>query len=327
PSRWPSPTLPRMRRAGSSTSRSPRSSSGSITFSSAVSDGSSWKFWNTKPTFSPRTRARPSSSSEESSRPSSSTRPLLGTSSPAISDNSVLLPEPDVPTIATVSPRPMAKCTSSRMVSGPPGSCTCLPRESTSSIGAAAAGVDREEAAGSVIIARLVWRKVMQQRSRTGGARAANRVAGPALAAQCAIGLMLALLLAWPRLAAAQDRTPGDGAPTVLVMGDSLSAAYGMAAADGWVALMAERLAARQPRWDVVNASISGETTAGGRSRIVDALARHRPEVVVIALGANDGLRGLPTQQTAANLAYMIGAAHGAGARVLLVGMQMPPNL
>lgn len=167
----------------------------------------------------------------------------------------------------------------------------------------------------------------MQQRSRTGGARAANRVAGPALAAQCAIGLMLALLLAWPRLAAAQDRTPGDGAPTVLVMGDSLSAAYGMAAADGWVALMAERLAARQPRWGVVNASISGETTAGGRSRIVDALARHRPEVVVIALGANDGLRGLPTQQTAANLAYMIGAAHGAGARVLLVGMQMPPNL
>ena len=167
----------------------------------------------------------------------------------------------------------------------------------------------------------------MQQRSRRVGARADHRYAALALAAQCAIGLMLALLLAWPPTAAAQGRTARSGAPAVLVMGDSLSAAYGMAAAEGWVSLLAADLADRQPPWEVVNASISGETTSGGRSRIVDALARNRPQVVVIALGANDGLRGLPTQQTAANLAYMIGAAHGAGARVLLVGMQMPPNL
>ena len=138
---------------------------------------------------------------------------------------------------------------------------------------------------------------------------------------------MLAVVLAWPALATTQDRTPGDDTPVVLVMGDSLSAGYGMAAAEGWVSLLAARLEDRQPRWAVVNASISGETTAGGRSRVVDALARHRPRVVVVALGANDGLRGLPTAQAAANLAYMIGAAHGAGARVLLVGMQMPPNL
>ncbi|KGM53967.1 hypothetical protein N799_13640 [Lysobacter arseniciresistens ZS79] len=126
---------------------------------------------------------------------------------------------------------------------------------------------------------------------------------------------------------AAQARGGDADNRTVLVMGDSLSAGYGMAAAQGWVALTAERIDAEKPGWDVVNASISGETTAGGRSRIVDALARHRPQVVVIALGANDGLRGLPTARTAANLAYMIGAAHGAGAQVLLVGMQMPPNL
>ena len=114
---------------------------------------------------------------------------------------------------------------------------------------------------------------------------------------------------------------------TVLVMGDSLSAAYGLAPEQGWVALTQARLAQRHPDWRVVNASISGETSAGGAARIFEAVRRHRPEVVVIALGANDGLRGLPTAQTRINLARMIGAAHGAGADVLLVGMRMPPNL
>lgn len=152
---------------------------------------------------------------------------------------------------------------------------------------------------------------------------------------QCAIGLLLAslvavsLLTAAPALAGPVQAGTGSaaGTRTVLVMGDSLSAAYGMAAEQGWVALIAERLAGRKPDWRVVNASISGETSAGGAARIVDALVRHRPEVVVIALGANDGLRGLPTDRTAVNLARMIGAAHGAGAEVLLVGMRMPPNL
>lgn len=113
----------------------------------------------------------------------------------------------------------------------------------------------------------------------------------------------------------------------VLVMGDSLSAGYGMAASQGWVALVAERLATGHPGWRIVNASISGETSAGGAARIDDELARVDPDVVVIALGANDGLRGLPLAQTRANLSRMVGRAKASGAEVLLVGMRMPPNL
>jgi acyl-CoA thioesterase-1 len=110
-------------------------------------------------------------------------------------------------------------------------------------------------------------------------------------------------------------------------MGDSLSAAYGLSASQGWVALTSERIARTQPGWRVVNASISGETTAGGAARIAGELKRHRPAVVVIELGANDGLRGLPLAQSRANLERMIKASQGAGAKVLLVGMRMPPNL
>ena len=114
---------------------------------------------------------------------------------------------------------------------------------------------------------------------------------------------------------------------TVLVMGDSLSAGYGMAAAEGWVALAARQLEAGHPGWRMVNASISGETTAGGAARIEDELARVEPDVVVIALGANDGLRGLPLLQSRVNLSRMVRAAKAADAEVLLVGMRMPPNL
>ena len=135
--------------------------------------------------------------------------------------------------------------------------------------------------------------------------------------------LLLALCLCF--LAGANAQT----APrrTVLVHGDSLSAAYNLPTREGWVALLDARLRTQSPPWQAVNASISGETSAGGRSRILADLVRHRPAVVVIELGANDALRGLPLLQLRANLAWMIGAAHGAGARVLLVGMQMPPNL
>lgn len=112
----------------------------------------------------------------------------------------------------------------------------------------------------------------------------------------------------------------------VLVMGDSLSAAYGLAAEQGWVAMLGERIGKQMPGWKVVNASISGETTAGGASRIVDAVVRDRPSVVVIELGANDALRGLPLRESRRNLARMIGAAQGVGAKVLLLGMRMPPN-
>ena len=116
-------------------------------------------------------------------------------------------------------------------------------------------------------------------------------------------------------------------ARTVLVFGDSLSAAYGMAASQGWVALLGKRLAADGSGWKVVNASVSGETTAGGVSRIDKALVRTDPDVVVIALGANDGLRGLPLATTRANLLRLVQASKKHGAEVLLVGMRMPPNL
>ncbi|MDH5835131.1 arylesterase [Luteimonas kalidii] len=147
-------------------------------------------------------------------------------------------------------------------------------------------------------------------------------------AMQWAISLvaLLALLPAFaqaPSAAAAASPAPR----TVLVMGDSLSAGYGMAASEGWVSLLGERLAREQPGWQVVNASISGETTAGGSARIVAEVLRHRPDVVVIALGANDGLRGLPLAEARRNLARMIGASQHVGAKVLLVGMRMPPNL
>jgi len=114
--------------------------------------------------------------------------------------------------------------------------------------------------------------------------------------------------------------------PTVLVLGDSLSAGYGLAASQGWVALTAQKMRSTHPRWRLVNASISGETTAGGAARIAAELKRTRPKVVVIELGANDGLRGLSLQQTRSNLDAIIGASLRSGSRVLLVGMRLPPN-
>ena len=116
-------------------------------------------------------------------------------------------------------------------------------------------------------------------------------------------------------------------ARTVLVLGDSLSAGYGLARGQGWVELTASRLAQARPGWKTVNASISGETSAGGAARIAGELARHRPAVVVVELGANDGLRGLPTTQMRANLERIVRLSQAAGARVLIVGMRMPPNL
>jgi acyl-CoA thioesterase I len=124
----------------------------------------------------------------------------------------------------------------------------------------------------------------------------------------------------------AAPSSPSAPAKTVLVFGDSLSAAYGLPASQGWVALTATRMTKTNPGWRMVNASISGETTAGGVARIDAELKRIRPGVVVIALGANDGLRGLPLVQTKTNLDRMIRAAQTAKARVLLVGMRIPPN-
>ena len=115
-------------------------------------------------------------------------------------------------------------------------------------------------------------------------------------------------------------------AGTILVFGDSLSAGYGIRQDAAWPSLLQQRLAEKRVDYSVVNASISGETSAGGRSRIAEALARHRPAIVVIALGANDGLRGLPVPAMKENLAAMIRAVRAARARVVLVGMRLPPN-
>lgn len=121
-----------------------------------------------------------------------------------------------------------------------------------------------------------------------------------------------------------------DGAPKtrqrLLVLGDSLSAEYGLARGSGWVALLEQRLAQQAPGWQAINASISGETTSGGRTRLPGLLAQHQPQLVIIELGGNDALRGLPLASTRENLLAMIGAARQRGAQVLLLGMQVPPN-
>jgi len=138
---------------------------------------------------------------------------------------------------------------------------------------------------------------------------------------------MVVLVVALP----AQARPPAARTPvttkTVLVMGDSLSAGYGIAVQQGWVSLLGQRLKATNPGWQVVNASVSGETTAGGLSRLPRELSRVKPAVVVIELGANDGLRGLPVRDMQANLDRMTRLSKASGAKVLLLGMRMPPNL
>ena len=112
----------------------------------------------------------------------------------------------------------------------------------------------------------------------------------------------------------------------ILIAGDSLSAAYGIPVEQGWVALLQQRLDAGDYRYRLVNASISGDTTANARARLPAALAEHKPDVVMLALGGNDGLRGLSLAGMKANLVAMIEDARAAGARVLLVGVQLPPN-
>jgi acyl-CoA thioesterase I len=113
---------------------------------------------------------------------------------------------------------------------------------------------------------------------------------------------------------------------TILVLGDSLSAAYGIRPDQGWVALLTQRLETQGYGYPVVNASVSGETTSGGLQRLPRALQLHRPGIVILELGANDGLRGLPLTTTRENLAKMVQIAQAAGARVLLVGIRIPPN-
>ena len=128
---------------------------------------------------------------------------------------------------------------------------------------------------------------------------------------------ILCLFLSW-RLAAAES--------TILVIGDSLSAGYGIALGQSWVSLLEQRLAEQGFPHRVINASISGDTSRGGLARLPTALERYRPAIVVLELGGNDGLRGLPLRELEDNLSAMIEQSRQAGAQILLVGMRIPPN-
>jgi acyl-CoA thioesterase-1 len=139
--------------------------------------------------------------------------------------------------------------------------------------------------------------------------------------------LLLTALLGAPGLAQTQAEAKTQSpSPTLLIVGDSLSAEYGLKRGTGWVPLLEKQLASDKKKVRVVNASISGDTTSGGRSRLPALLAQHKPATVVIELGGNDALRGLPLDMTEKNLTAMTQASKKAGAKVLLIGMQVPPN-
>jgi acyl-CoA thioesterase-1 len=130
--------------------------------------------------------------------------------------------------------------------------------------------------------------------------------------------------LAWALVPVAGAASPAQ--PTIVVLGDSLSAGYGIKIQESWVNLLAQRLASEGYGYRVVNASVSGETTQGGLARLPRALETHKPAIVIVELGGNDGLRGLPLNTSRDNLDRIISLARAAKARVLLVGMIIPPN-
>ena len=136
----------------------------------------------------------------------------------------------------------------------------------------------------------------------------------------CIAVILLGLTLISP--AQAQDLNK----PTLLITGDSLSAEYGISRGSGWVALLTSRLQKEGSNWEVMNASISGETTSGGLTRLPKLLSQKKPKLVIIELGANDALRGLPLAETEKNIRTMVELSKKSGAEVLLVGMRIPPN-
>jgi acyl-CoA thioesterase-1 len=145
--------------------------------------------------------------------------------------------------------------------------------------------------------------------------------------ALAALWALLSCLAPVPLTAAvAAEAGKAAAGPVLLVLGDSLSAEYGLPRGTGWVQLLADRLRDSGSDYRVVNASISGETTSGGRTRLPGLLEQHRPRVVVIELGANDALRGLPLNLVKDNLNAMVRQSQAAGARVLVIGMRIPPN-
>jgi acyl-CoA thioesterase-1 len=135
------------------------------------------------------------------------------------------------------------------------------------------------------------------------------------------LALLMAIAPAW-----SYGNTARNDSPTILVLGDSVSAGYGLASNEGWVALLQSRLKAQGYGYRVINASVSGETTTGGLARLPRALSVHRPQIVIVELGGNDGLRALPLEASRQNLERIIETAQSSGAQVLLLGMKIPPN-
>jgi acyl-CoA thioesterase-1 len=135
------------------------------------------------------------------------------------------------------------------------------------------------------------------------------------------LALLVAIAPAW-----SYGNTARNDSPTILVLGDSVSAGYGLASNEGWVALLQSRLQTQGYGYRVVNASVSGETTTGGLARLPRALSVHRPQIVIVELGGNDGLRALPLETSRRNLERIIETSRASGARVLLLGMKIPPN-
>lgn len=225
--------------------------------------------------------------------PSNFTDPDVGTSRPAISPNKVLFPDPELPVMATASVCPTVKLTMLKMSSTPELSVTRWQRSFTSILG----------------VECMRWTK--------------------SLAVISGMILMVGLRLS---AAATSDPAPQPGESNmqaelrILVVGDSLSAEYGLARGSGWVQHIAQRLAKRNQAYQIRNASISGDTTITGAKRLPSALADFKPTIVVVQLGANDGLRGLPLPEMKANLQKMIELSKDAGAKVLLVGQHIPPN-
>ncbi|MFM9113152.1 MAG: arylesterase [Polynucleobacter victoriensis] len=136
------------------------------------------------------------------------------------------------------------------------------------------------------------------------------------------------MVLVFALLCMAVSYAPNSSAsnPKILILGDSLSAEYGLPRGTGWVSLLDKRLVSNQLSWSLINASISGETSAGGQTRLATLLKTHQPQIVIVELGANDALRGLQLQATEKNLRQIIQSSKNAGARVLLLGMRIPPN-
>lgn len=154
-----------------------------------------------------------------------------------------------------------------------------------------------------------------------------QRVFTSALFVACAWGLAANTAMAQSARAAKAAAKPAAGpAVHILVVGDSISAEYGLPRGSGWVALLQKKLDSSKKKYTVINASISGDTSAGGRARFAQLLAKHKPRIVLLELGANDALRGLSLQQTQSNLNAMVQAAQKNKAQVVLLGMQVPPN-